>query len=216
MKKLTLLSIFFSCFSSFAQYNKKDANYIGISIGVHQFTLSSANFKATPQNGIQGGLSIRGNFYNDFDMVYGMQFFESKMSVQTKEVNTATTENVDFKLPGVQVFLTPSYKFIENHLSVELGPFIQLNDKFKIASEFEDNTLIDNPALTAKNITEVSKFNFGLLAGVTAGIKHFRVNVQYQMGLNNFLGGLNKQELDNKPDFKGRIGVLSGSLIVYF
>ena len=198
-----------------AQRGNKDSNRIGISFGLNQFNLKTNNFEAKPGNGFQGGLSVRGNFYNDFDMVFGMQFSEFKFTTETQELLTSKVQTVEYKLQSVQIVLLPSYKIVENHLSVEAGPVFQLNDKFKFNNNYENNTLVSNPSLTAKDIVEISKFNFNFAVGLTAGVRHFRLHLEHQFGVNNMLSKLNDQDLINKQNFKGTAGISSASLIIY-
>jgi hypothetical protein len=73
IKKFLILILFTTTFG-FAQYGYKDGNRIGISAGLSQTSLFTSNFKATPELGFAGGLSVRGNYYNDWSMIYGMQF----------------------------------------------------------------------------------------------------------------------------------------------
>ena len=53
------------------------SNRIGISAGVNQFTLNTDNFETKPQTGWNAGLSVRGNFYDNWDMVYAIQFSDN-------------------------------------------------------------------------------------------------------------------------------------------
>jgi hypothetical protein len=46
--------------------------------------------------------------------------------------------------------------------------------------------------LLAKDIVDISKFNFYPVVGLTAGVRHFRINVSYQYGINNILDNLRK------------------------
>ena len=196
--------------AGFAQYEYRDANRIGIFFGINQFTLNTNNFQTKPGTGWNGGLSMRGNFYNDWDMVYAMQFSENNFSVVTNSV--FITEDTNYKLASAQVSLMFSYKIVENHLSLEFGPIVQINGKLKVDQD-EENNIISGTLLFAKDIVDISKFNFYPTIGITAGVRHVRLNVSYQYGLNNMLGNLNNQNLGY--DFKGNPGILNGNLIVY-
>ena len=212
MKKRALTTVFtMISIVALAQYNYRDANRIGITFGVNQFTLNTNNFQTKPGSGWNGGLSVRGNFYNNWDMVYALQFSENNFSVATKSFFLAN-EAVNYKLPSAQISLQLSYKLIENHLSVEFGPLVQVNGKFKIDSNKENNT-ISGTTLLAKDIVDISKFNFYPTVGITAGVRHFRVNVSYQYGLNNMLDNLNTKNLG--VNFKGNPGIINGDLILY-
>ncbi|HMI06561.1 MAG TPA: hypothetical protein VK528_03370 [Flavobacterium sp.] len=212
MKKIFLTAALLVAVAASAQYGYRDSNRIGITVGINQFDLSTSNFSTKPGTGWNAGLSIRGNFYNDFDMVYAMQFSENNFSVPT--INAALQkEDVKYKLPSAQISLMLSYKIIENHLSVEIGPMIQVNDKFKIDEDTNKTNTIVGTSLEAQDITKISKFNFYPAVGITAGVRHFRANIQYQYGVTNILGNLNDDGLG--VNFKGHAGILSGNLIIY-
>ena len=212
MKKIALTTVFILIsIAALSQYNYRDANRIGITFGVNQFTLNTNNFQTNAGSGWNGGLSVRGNFYNDWDMVYALQFSENNFSVATKSFFLAN-EAVNYKLPSAQIALQLSYKLIENHLSVEFGPLVQVNGNFKIDSNKENNN-ISGTTLLAKDIVDISKFNFYPTIGITAGVRHLRVNVSYQYGLNNMLENLNTKNLG--VNFKGNPGIINADLILY-
>jgi Outer membrane protein beta-barrel domain len=214
MKRYLLANILLVNVVMFGQYHRKDSNRIGISFGINQLSITTPNFDTKPEIGIQGGLSVRGNFYNDFDMVYGMQFSETKFSLETNNLSTSKTEKLIYKLPSAQISLMLSYKIAQKKLTVEAGPVIQFNDKLKIDSNFENNTIVKT-SLLAKDILDISKFNTNFGVGITAGVTHFKANIQYQYGVNNMLSRLNNQNISSVPKFKGHVGILSASLIVY-
>jgi hypothetical protein len=195
-----------------AQYGYRDGNRIGIFGGINQFTLNTDNFETKPETGWNAGLSVRGNFYNDFDMVYAMQFSENNFSVATRNL-FLQKEEANYKLASAQISLMLSYKIIENHLSIEAGPLVQINGKLKVDSDKEDNIIDGTKTLLAKDIEDISKFSFYPVIGITAGVKHVRLNVSYQYGVNNMLENLNKQDLGY--DFKGNPGIASANLIFY-
>ena len=221
MKKIFFAAVLigFSITAS-AQYGYRDSNMIGLFGGINQFSLNTKNFDIKPEMGWNVGLSVRGNYYNDFDMVYAMQFSENDFSVATHNASFQA-EDVKFKMPSAQISLMLSYKIVADHLSIELGPLIQINDKLHIKDEDKTNT-IDGAGLKytglpvyAEDIIQVSHFNFYPTGGITAGIRNLRVNVQYQYGVTNFLSKVNSAET-GVHGFKGTASIVSGNLIVYF
>ncbi|WP_413999748.1 PorT family protein [Flavobacterium sp. W1B] len=210
-KRFLTFALVLLSFTGFAQYGYRDSNRIGINFGVNQFTLNTNNFQTKAELGWNAGLSVRGNFYDNWDMVYALQFSENNFSVATRNL-LLLNEDVKYKLASAQITLQLSYILIEDHLSIELGPIVQVNGKFKIDSENENN-IISGTTLLAKDIVDISKFNFYPTVGVTAGVKHFRINVSYQYGVNNMLGNLNNKNLG--VNFKGNPGILNGNIIVY-
>lgn len=212
MKKIsgTLFFILISM-TALSQYKYRDSNRIGISFGVNQFTLNTNNFETKPDLGWNAGLSMRGNFYNNWDMVYAIQFSENNFSVATNTL-TLAKEDINYKLASAQVSLQVSYKLVENHLSIEFGPIVQVNGKLNIDNN-DANNVISGTTLLAKDIREISNFNFYPTVGITFGVRHFRANVSYQYGVNNMLENLNNKNLG--VNFKGNPGILNGNLIVY-
>jgi hypothetical protein len=195
----------------FAQYEYRDSNRIGISFGVNQFTLNTTNFETKPGSGWNAGLSMRGNFYDDWDMVYAMQFSENNFTATTTS-GFISNEAVNYKLSSVQISLMLSYKIIENHLSFEFGPLVQVNGKLNV-EKGKENNIITGTTLLAKDIVDISTFNFYPVIGITAGVRHVRFNISYQYGINNMLGNLNNKNLGYS--FKGNPGILNGNLIIY-
>lgn len=212
MKISYLFFVFFLFIGSLsAQYNYRDSNRIGISLGVNQFTLNTNNFKTTPGTGWNAGLSVRGNFYNDWDMVYAIQFSENNFGIDTQSP-ILINEKVNQKLASAQLSLQLSYKIIENHLSFEFGPLVQINGKLQTENEKENN-MISGTTIRVKEISAINQFNFYPTVGLTFGVRHFRANISYQYGINNMLESLNSKNLGY--DFKGNPGIINGDLIFY-
>lgn len=207
MRKKFLVLFLFITTITFAQYGYRDSNMVGITLGLNQFTLNTNDFKAIPGNGWNVGLSMRGNFYNNWDAIYAMQFSENNFKVVT--LNTVLNErDVNFKLSSAQISFQFSYKFIENHLSVEFGPLVQISGKAQIETA-EENYIVKGTLITAKDLTQVNAFNFYPVAGITAGARNVRLNISYQYGITNLLGNV-------EGNFKGNAGILNGNIIFYF
>ncbi|UOX34911.1 PorT family protein [Flavobacterium sediminilitoris] len=214
MKKVICLLTLLVTFSINAQYGSRDSNRIGISGGITQMSLFSDQFNAKPETGWIGGFSLRGNYYNDWQMAFGMNFTESNFSLQS-----VLDKDINYKMSAVQIYLTGSYMIIENHLTFEIGPVLQINGKLAIDEEDELKLLKDSPLITAKDITDITKINGNIYAGITAGIKNVRLHVSYQYGVNNFMNNLNKSDelklLNGNEKFKANYGILSGMITFY-
>ncbi len=179
MKKVLIVVCALFSIIVVAQRGNKDSNRIGISGGLTQMNIFTNNFNVTPQQGWTGGFHVRGNFYNNWQMSFGMFFTDSNFSVQTRKVVSVVETN--YKLSAVQIYLMPGYVVSPNHLNFEFGPVLQINDKLVIDKEAENNFLVDQPLLTAKDITDVTKINANIYAGVNFGVKNFRLRLGQQL-----------------------------------
>ncbi|UGS23681.1 PorT family protein [Flavobacterium channae] len=214
MKRLALLLFMFSTVA-FSQRGFKDSNRIGIGAGLTQMNIYTDNFTITPETGWIGGLSVRGNYYNNWQMSFGMFFTDSNFSIPTLKGLQQTQTN--FKMSAVQIYLVPSYVFVEHHLNLEFGPVLQVNGKLGLDKNDETNLLLDQPGLVAKDIVDVSKINANFYVGINGGFKNVRARIGYQYGLTNFFGNLKNNDnvklLGEK--MKGNIGLISGQLTIY-
>jgi hypothetical protein len=214
---LTLLMVFFTSLI-FSQYRNRDGNRIGISAGISQATLFTKNFDTKPEIGFAGGLSVRGNYYNNWSMIYGMQFFINNFSIATT-TPLAQQKDTKYSLSGVQVRLLLSYNVIQDHVSIDFGPVLQISDKLQI-DDADNNNVINGTLLKADQILDTSKINGNFYLGFSAGGKVVRFVGFYEYGFTNVLGKLNSQDgltlLNGNDKFKGNIGTLNGQIIFNF
>ncbi|MGZ9677235.1 outer membrane beta-barrel protein [Flavobacterium sp. GNP001] len=208
MKKISFIIILVFCVSSsFAQYRYRDANRIGISVGTNYFNLLTSDFETNPELGWNAGLSMRGNFYNNWDLVYAMQFSEQKFSVTSSNL-----EPISYKLPNAELSLLASFKVVENHLSFEFGPAVQMNGKLGLNAS-DENKIIKGTTLLAKDLKSISNINVYPVVGVTFGLRHFRANISYQYGLLNTLSNI--KNTSAATQIKGNASILNGNFIIY-
>lgn len=213
MKKYIFGALMLASVAVSAQYNYRDSNMIGLFGGLNQTDLNTSNFDTKAETGWNLGLSVRGNWYNDLDMVYSIQFSENKFSVPTTNPLSMAQEDVDYKIQGVKIALTPSYNIVYNHLSIEAGPVLQVNGKLKYGEEYENN-VINGTLATVQDLEKVSTFNILGTVGITAGVRHARLNISYQYGFNNFLSQVEEGPFGKKV--KGNLGIITGNVIFYF
>ncbi len=206
-KNLIILLLLATTIGS-AQYGYRDSNMIGITLGLNQFNVNTSDFETKPSDGWNVGLSMRGNAFNDWDAIYGLQFSEYNFTVATLSQAFIERET-NYKLSCANVTFQLSYKFIENHLSVEFGPMVQVNGKLAIEETDEDYIVKGNPTVLAKDLTDISNVTIYPVVGITAGVRNVRLNVTYQYGINNMFGKID-------GDFKGNASVVNGNIIFYF
>ena len=90
-------------------------------------------------------------------MINAMRFSENNFSVKTN--NGLIAEDTHYKLASAQIYLMLSHKIVENHLSLEFGPLVQINGKLKVDKN-QENNIISGTTLLARDIVDISKFNF--------------------------------------------------------
>ncbi len=199
-----------------AQRNYRGYNLLGITGGLSLFDIQTKDLVTNSKEGFIGGFTTRGAFRNDFDLVYGINFQSAKLSVAGKSPLGGAARDLEYSIQGVQINFLGSYNIIVKHLSLEAGPVFSINSKMKLdRSEYGNYILSGYDHLAADEIQDISQFDLRLAGGLTTGLEHFRVNIQYQYGLTNVLGRLNKKGLE-KDNFKGNSSTLVLAAIIYF
>jgi hypothetical protein len=218
MKRYFLAIVFIiTSLSVSAQYGKGDYNHIGISLGINQTNLYTDNFNVKPAMNWTAGLSMRGNYYNNFSMIYGMNFTENKFSIET--FSGFSQREVELKMMAVQIHLLLCYKIDGGPVSLDFGPVLQVNSKLKFNDADENNFIVGNELLRVQDIEDITPINFNVYAGISGGVENIRLSLSYQYGVTNILNNLNNQEevralADGK--LKGNLGVIAGNIIFYF
>ncbi len=208
--KLTMLFVL-SYLCAFSQYGNRDGNRIGLSGGISQTSLFTSNFKSEHAMGFAGGISVRGNYYNDWSMIYGMQFFANNFSLAS-----VNNQKIKYSIQGVKVRLLLSYNVIEDHVSIDFGPVLQINGKLGVAAS-DESKVIKGTFLKADQILDISPVSGNFYLGCSAGSRTVRAVIFYEYGFTNILNKLNKdvtlQALNNGDNFKGNLGVINAQLI---
>lgn len=218
MKRYFLAIVFIiTSLSVSAQYGKGDYNHIGISLGINHTNLYTDNFNVKPAMNWTAGLSMRGNYYNNFSMIYGMNFTENKFSIET--FSGFSQREVELKMMAVQIHLLLCYKIDGGPVSLDFGPVLQVNSKLKFNDADENNFIVGNELLRVQDIEDITPINFNVYAGISGGVENIRLSLSYQYGVTNILNNLNNQEevralADGK--LKGNLGVIAGNIIFYF
>ncbi|MEX0997189.1 MAG: hypothetical protein WDZ45_09100 [Flavobacteriaceae bacterium] len=203
--------------SLYAQKNFKEFNVIGVSGGLTLYDINTDDFITTSRESYMLGFQMRGNVYNNFDMIYGIAFYDTKIGISASSAPVGGSKEVlDYHMQSVQISVLWGYKIIREHLSIEVGPILNVNGKLTLKDTAFENYIIDGyTTVRAIDIEDVSKANFHLAAGLTAGFRNFRIFGQYQYGVTNVLNKLNSQNLENS-DFKGNSSLLTVGVTAYF
>lgn len=219
---IILLPILFFSLSSQAQRRGGSGdsyNKLGVQVGVTHGGINTDNFNTSNTTGFMGGLTTRSNVWNNFLVVYGVNFYSMNTGIMGHAQGSDQFTEIDFKTTGVQLNLFAGHKIIKENLSIEAGPILQINSKWEVDNQYQDH-LIEDYAIVAKDLEEVSKVNLNVAASLSMGIRNLKLWLQYQYGVTNFLEHLNETDLKNKDpraaDLEGHLGLATAGVVFYF
>src|SRR5690606_1146091 len=152
---------------------------------------------------------------------YNIQLSENNLEISGRELPISTvSEMMDYKLMTVQVAFLFHLKLVKNNITLDAGPMLQYNGELELKNDAQQNYIIDGYTdLTAKDISDISKFNVNGAIGATAGFDHFKIRAQYIYGFTNMLNKLNSQDLNTTPSnekFKGNQQMITLTAMILF
>jgi len=206
-----------------AQRNYDQNNHLGLIGGIGLFDINTSDFETEQGTGYLFAFTTRGAFYNNFDLIYGINFIQNEVGILANNLidptSTFQSQYVNYSMQSVQINLLGSFNIIKNHLSIEAGPLLNVNGKLKLdREEFENFTVEGYNTLTSGDLENVSRVHFHLVTGITAGIENFRLGAMYQYGVTNLFERFNDSETLILPEgktFKGNTSTIIFSATLY-
>jgi len=201
-------------------YGSGNYNRIGLQGKISLIDIDTQDFNLKGETGFLGGLTTRGRLYNEFGIVYGIDFLSSNLNLQSRALGETSQEDTRYTIIGAQLNILFSYNIIEKHLALDLGPALLVNGKMNLREAGQKDNIVEGyTALRAEDVQEISRINgFGIIA-LTGGFEHVRFTLQYQYGFTNIFDNLNQQGLlDVDPGakgFKGSPSLLAGGIVLY-
>lgn len=210
-QKLLFVTVFFLFFlQAIAQRPNRDYNKIGVSAGVVFSNIDTDDLPLTAGTGLAFGFETRGSFSRNVDFIYALSYYDAAMDLQT------TTEVTTMKLSSVQLQFLGSLNIIRHHLSIEAGPAVAIQGKFKPQDGNDNLRLVAGyNNLSIEALREAATVDFRGVVGLTAGIEPFRVSLMYVRGFTNTFSKI-QQASTQTANFEGNTDYLSLRAIVYF
>ncbi|MBL4662912.1 MAG: hypothetical protein JKY22_05010 [Flavobacteriaceae bacterium] len=206
-----------------AQRNYDHNNHLGLIGGIGFFDINTSDFETEQGTGYIFAFTTRGAFFNNIDLIYGLNFIQNQVGILANNLIDPTSnfqsQYVNYTMQSVQINLLGSLNIINNHLSIEAGPVLNVNGKLKIdREEFENFTVEGYDTITSGDLENVSRVHFHVAAGITAGIENFRVGAMYQYGVTNLFSRFNDSETLIVPEgktFKGNTSTILVTATLY-
>ncbi|SOC79416.1 Outer membrane protein beta-barrel domain-containing protein [Salinimicrobium sediminis] len=223
LKRILLLGIvlIFS-FSAQAQRRLWDGEYnrLGLQAGANYFNIVTNDLEVQPKVSWTAGFTTRASFYENWQFVYGINFYDFKLDIDGREKVELTSpiEAIEYNMIGVQGNFFASYKLIDHYLSVEAGPVLQVNGKLD-ARQDKELWFVGNTNVNAIDIEKISPFNVNLALGLSGGMETVKFWAQYQYGLNNMLKGLEDEGLEEKDagmsNLEGHMSMIAAGITMF-
>lgn len=221
-KSYIILCLFILCSTILHSQRMWEGEYnrLGLRAGVNHFNIHTGNFEINPKVSWTAGFTARASYQNNFQFIYGLNFFDFNAEIpgRQKQEDLEAARDIQFNMIAVQANFFASYKIIDNYLSVEAGPVVQVNGKFEPRQD-KELYYVEEYNIQARDLENVSTFNVNFAAGISGGFESVKFFAQYQYGVNNFFGGLSGENLDEVDprvtDLSANLSIITGGVIMF-
>lgn len=195
-------------------------NRLGLQAKYAVLDINTDEISVESKEGLLGGFATRSRVFNNFGLVYGIDFLISNLEIDSRVLGQTVFEPAEFSIIGAEVNLLLSYNILEQHLAVDFGPSLLINSNLRVRNDGQrDNIIAGFNSLTAQDITEISRVTPLLSVALAGGFESVRFTIQYQYGLTNALNNLNSRNLEQIDatigDFNGNISIFAAGIVFY-
>jgi hypothetical protein len=165
-------------------------NRLGLGGDATFFNITSDDVDVTQGTGWSANFETRGDFRDDFDLIYSLGVFNHNFSVN----ENVTNDKIDMSTLGVEIKFLLAWKIAQSdYFSIEAGPALQLNGELKIDNEdrYGDSFIGGANAVALKEFQNTMPVNLNGVIGFSGGVRNFRVTAHYHYSLVDSLTGTN-------------------------
>lgn len=165
-------------------------NRLGLGGDATFFNITSDDVVVTQGTGWSANFETRGDFRDDFDLIYSLGVFNHNFSVN----ENVTNDQIDMSMLGVEIKFLLAWKIAQSdYFSIEAGPALQLNGELKIDNEdrYGESFIGGSNAVVLKEFQNTMPVNLNGVIGFSFGARSFRVTAHYHYSLVDSLTGTN-------------------------
>lgn len=216
LQVLVVISLLFV--KSISAQNYRIQNGIGVYGGLTTFDIDTDDLATKKQSGWHAGLAATVDLpHRWYNVSYNIQLAENKLGVTAIPVGGSQEEFIDYKVFTAQIALIGHLKVAKKFFTIDAGPMLQYNSNLELDDDSKENYLVGGyNTITAKDISQISRFNVNGMVGATLGFDEFKLRAQYIYGFTNILSKINDQNLPENPDFKGNQSMFVFSAMFVF
>lgn len=177
-------------------------NRLGLGVDATFFNITSDDVEVTQGTGFSINFETRGDFRDDFDLIYSLGIFNHNFSVN----ENLTGDQIDMNMLGVEIKFLLAWKIAQSdYFSIEAGPALQLNGELKIDNEdrYEESFTGGFNAVQLNELQNSMPVNLNGVVGFSGGVRDFRITAHYHYSFVDALTGTNAagQDIDGNFSF---------------
>ncbi|MFD1603200.1 outer membrane beta-barrel protein [Flavobacterium artemisiae] len=220
IQKLHLFILLFITLSMHAQVPRG----FSLGAGINQSMLDSKDLLTDPNVSYSAGIIFNFGYHESFNYESSFIVTNSALKLDYVDNQALTVHQAKYNIQNIDMGFQFNYYIIKpDEDKIYFGPLAGVYVSYnmgQLSTRDDANEQYYLPyRLTENSLTNINKINYGVSAGLVGGYNKFRLALKYNMGLSNFLDGV---ETDNYsetntytgPTLKGKLHTVS--LILYY
>ncbi|RZK80073.1 MAG: hypothetical protein EOO92_08215 [Pedobacter sp.] len=206
MNKLTILITIF--FFNLSIYSQAPRGYY-LAAGYSQTTLKSDDLLNESKPGFFASVNMLMGYHENYNYQLELGYKQNNLDVKYVEDDFTEAKTSKYKYSEINAGLYLNYYILkpeedEFFVGPQAGVFLSLADPLTPAKGADVTGQYYLPYLLNENeLTNSSKFNYGVGLGVTGGYNRFRFDLRYSIGMANTLSDVQVQNYDESNNYTG-------------
>jgi hypothetical protein len=221
IQKLHVLILFlFISISSNAQVPRG----FSFGVGMNQSMLDSDDLLTDPNVSYNAGIAFNMGYHETFNYEITSVVSSNSLKLDYVDAQALTIQQAKYSVQNIDFGFNMNYYIItpdedKFYFGPSAGGYVSISSGQLSSKENANGQYYLPYRLTENSFSDISKFNYGVSLGVTGGYNRFRLALKYNLGLSNFLNGVQTDNYSETntytgPSLEGKLH--SVSLILYF
>jgi hypothetical protein len=216
----SFILFFFIIISAHAQVPRG----FSVGVGMNQSMLDSDDLLSDPNLSYSAGFAFNFGYNESFNYEVDAIVSNNALKLDYVDAQALSVQQANYSIQNIDLSFQLNYYIIKPdedkfYFGPSAGGFISFsNGQLSPKGNAEDQYYLPY-RLTENSFSDMSKFNYGASVGLIGGYNKFRLSLKYNLGLSNFLNGIETDNYSENnlyigPSLEGKLH--SVSLILFY
>ncbi len=195
-----------------------------LGVGMNQTMLDSDDLLSDPNLSYSAGIAFNFGYHESFNYEANFLISDNALKFDYVDNQAVSIQQAKYSIQNLDLSFHVNYYVItpdedKFYLGTLAGVFGSISNGQVSPKENAENQYYLPYRLTENSFSDMSEINFGASVGLIGGYNNFRLSLKYNLGLSNFLNGVqtnnfSENHLYTGPSLEGKLHTVS--LILFY
>lgn len=221
-KTHSLILFFFIIISAQAQVPRG----FSVGVGMNQAFLDSDDLLSDPSLSYTAGIAFNFGYHESFNYEANFLISGNALKLDYVDNQALTVQQANYSIQNLDLSFQVNYYIItpdedKFYFGPSAGMFASISNGQLSPKGNAENQYYLPYRFTKNSFSQMSKYNYGASVGLIGGYNKFRLSLKYNIGLSNFLNGVqtdsfSENHLYTGPSLEGKLHTVSLLLFYHF